>query len=181
MAKAMLAESERKPAWSASTTSNQTLLTSASGENAESVSETTGTPRAAAAERSVASLEPVGHDGRKHRLYVVRQHGVAACDIRPRLRGAHQSLAGAGGQSELQVGSLSRARNQSLRIVEQRVGDEHIAHHVLQLDDAIRMQRGWDGVQQVASRAVSQELPFVRGVRIAERHSHEKSVELRLK
>src|SRR5690606_28090605 len=57
MAKAMLAESERKPAWSASTSSNQTLEHSASGEKAESVRDTTGTPRDARARAWVALSE----------------------------------------------------------------------------------------------------------------------------
>ncbi|MCY1241196.1 hypothetical protein D9M72_540870 [compost metagenome] len=51
----MLADSERKPAWSASTSSNQTLEDSASGEKAESVSDTTGTLRSASS-RAWAAL-----------------------------------------------------------------------------------------------------------------------------
>ena len=44
MASAMVADSERNPAKSASATSNQTLANWASGENALSVMATTGTP-----------------------------------------------------------------------------------------------------------------------------------------
>ena len=44
IARAMLADSERKPAWLASATSNHTREHWANGDNAESVSDTTATP-----------------------------------------------------------------------------------------------------------------------------------------
>ena len=91
-----------------------------------------------------------------------------------------ESDAGPRREADGEAGGAARMRDERLHVVEQRRGDVHLEHPVLQLVQGLDARYARERIHELAPVRAAQQLALRRRRRIAEVHAHEKAVELRL-